>query len=98
MEISRISPSLTTSARGAYSPKPAGVTSSFQSSLANAIQDLNSAQLQADNAIVSLASGQNVDVHDVTMAVEEASIGMQLGVQVRNKLVEAYQEIMRMQI
>jgi flagellar hook-basal body complex protein FliE len=98
MEISRISPSLTTATRGAYSPAPVSPTSSFQNSLASAIQELNSTQLQADNAVMSLASGQSIDVHDVTMAMEQANIGMQLGVQVRNKLVEAYQEIMRMQI
>jgi flagellar hook-basal body complex protein FliE len=46
----------------------------------------------------ALQSGQNVPLHQAVISMEEASVSFQLMVQVRNKLMESYQEIMRMQI
>ena len=46
----------------------------------------------------ALASGQAPDLHSVTIAAEKATLSFQLAVQVRNKALEAYQEIMRMQL
>jgi len=45
-----------------------------------------------------VATGEVRDLHQVTIAAEKADLGLQLTVQVRNKIVEAYQEIMRMQV
>ena len=47
---------------------------------------------------LKVASGEPVELHDVMLAQERASLGFELAVQVRNKLVEAYQDIMRMQV
>ncbi|HLQ33805.1 MAG TPA: flagellar hook-basal body complex protein FliE, partial [Chloroflexota bacterium] len=55
-------------------------------------------QSQADSMIQHLAAGDKVDIHDVALAVQKAAITNQLAIQVRNRLVEAYQEVMRMPV
>lgn len=59
---------------------------------------LSALQADADRLAAGLAAGEAVDLHEVMLALEKASLGLQLALQVRNKVVEAYQEIMRMQI
>jgi flagellar hook-basal body complex protein FliE len=73
-------------------------TDGFAAALTSALNDVNKLQLQADDAAKKLAMGQAEDIHQVMIAVEQAKLAMQLTVQVRNKVVEAYQEISRMQI
>ena len=58
----------------------------------------NQAQNAADDASVRMAAGEPVDLHEVMLARETASLQFQLAVQVRNKLVAAYQDVMRMPI
>ena len=70
----------------------------FGSMLTNAISSLNQTQNTASSESVALATGQASDVTQVVTDVEKANLEMQLAVQVRNKAVDAYQEIMRMQI
>jgi len=59
---------------------------------------LSALQADADRLAAGLAAGEAVDIHEVMLALERASLGLQLALQVRNKVVEAYQEIMRMPI
>lgn len=70
----------------------------FGKTLEQAIQALNNQQLEADQWAARLAAGEDVDLHQVLIALEQAEIGFRLALQVRSKLVEAYQEIMRMQV
>lgn len=70
----------------------------FGAMLTNAISGLNQTQNTASSDSVALATGQASDVTQVVTDVEKANLEMQLAVQVRNKAVDAYQEIMRMQI
>jgi flagellar hook-basal body complex protein FliE len=70
----------------------------FGSMLTNAISSLNQTQNTASSDSVALATGQASNVTQVVADVEKANLEMQLAVQVRNKAVDAYQEIMRMQI
>jgi len=72
--------------------------SGFGPALSHAIQGLVGQQQQADAASQALALGRTTDIAGVTMAVERANLAMQLAVQVRNKAVDAYHEIFRMQI
>ena len=51
-----------------------------------------------NSAIAKLAAGEDVDLHQVMLSMQEADIAFQLALQTRNKLVDAYQEIMRMQV
>ncbi|UCZ55330.1 flagellar hook-basal body complex protein FliE [Bacillus shivajii] len=71
---------------------------SFKGWLNDAIKDVNQAQVTSQKMTGKLARGENVDLHDVMIAGQKASISLQTTVEVRNKAVEAYQEIMRMQV
>lgn len=64
----------------------------------NALQEVNKLQLDADVANAKLATGRIDDIAPVVIATEKASIALQLTVQVRNKMVEAYNDVMRMQV
>lgn len=71
---------------------------SFKDLLDTAITQVNEMQKGADQKIALYAAGQITDPHEVTIAVEEAHLALQYTMQIRNKLLEAYQEIMRMQV
>jgi flagellar hook-basal body complex protein FliE len=62
------------------------------------VTKVNDIQVQSDKAIQGLASGENKNLHEVMIAVEKSSIAFQFMSQVRNKALEAYQEVMRMQV
>lgn len=62
------------------------------------VSKVNDIQVQSDKSIQSLASGESKNLHEVMIAVEKASISFQFMSQVRNKALDAYQEIMRMQV
>ena len=72
--------------------------SSFSSVLGQMVQDVNAKQNVATQAMQDLQSGQNVSLHQTMIAMEEASVSFQLMVEVRNRLLDSYQEIMRMQV
>jgi flagellar hook-basal body complex protein FliE len=72
--------------------------SSFGDMLSGAIEEVGKAQVKADQAIEKLQTGESRNIHEVMIAMEKAGISMRLMVQMRNKIVEAYQEVMRMQI
>lgn len=71
---------------------------SFDRMLGGFVQEVNAKQIQAGEAVRGLLSGENVPLHRVMIASEEASVSFQLMVEVRNKLLESYQELMRMQV
>lgn len=70
----------------------------FADLLGRALSQLQSISDTADQKVNALATGHDVDLHDVMLAVEAESIAISLATQVRNKAVEAYQEIFRMQM
>ena len=72
--------------------------SDFGAFLAKAVNDVNQSQVAADNISEKFLVGEVDNLHQVTIAMETAKLSLQLAVQVRNKFVEAYQEISRMQI
>jgi flagellar hook-basal body complex protein FliE len=76
--------------------KPAGA--GFADLLGKAIGQLQSVTDIADAKVNAMASGQDVELHDVMLAVETESIAMSLATTIRNKAVEAYQEVFRMQM
>ncbi len=82
-----------------HEPRPESPSiTSFAETLAQAVRSLDAIQKHAADQAAQLAAGEPVELHDVMIAQEWASVSLELAVQVRNKLVEAYQEIMRMQI
>ncbi|MBT2624327.1 flagellar hook-basal body complex protein FliE [Bacillus sp. ISL-32] len=71
---------------------------SFSELLKNSISSLNESQVQSDNFTNALAAGKNVNLDEVMIAAQKASISLTAATEFRNKAVEAYQEIMRMQM
>lgn len=71
---------------------------SFESMLNKYINNADSAVNESESMALSLAKGDAVNLHDVTIAAQKASIAVSLTTTVRDKAVEAYQEIMRMQV
>lgn len=74
-----------------------GIEPVFES-IGNYLGSVNRLVHDADAQQRDLAMGKNVELHDVMIATEKASVAVQLTMQVRNKLVESYQEVMRMQV
>ena len=70
----------------------------FGSMLKEAVGSLSNLGAQADASTLKLATGEPVDIHEVMLNTEQASLGFQVALQVRNKLVDAYSEIMRMSV
>ncbi|MCK6565306.1 MAG: flagellar hook-basal body complex protein FliE [Dehalococcoidia bacterium] len=66
--------------------------------LGKALDQLQSVSDTANQKVTAMATGQDVELHDVMLALEAESLAMSLATQVRNKAVEAYQEVFRMQV
>jgi flagellar hook-basal body complex protein FliE len=70
----------------------------FLDSLKAAVGKVNDVELQAGQAVDALMTGQTQDIHRTMVALQQADVSFQLMMQIRNKLVTAYEEIQRMQI
>ena len=70
---------------------------SFKEVIAKFIQDVDKMQKTSDQAVKDYATGEVTDLHQVMIAAEEANLSFQLMMEVRNRLLESYREIMRMQ-
>ncbi len=71
---------------------------SFSEMLKNSLSEVNKLQRDADLAIREIAAGKDKDIHQTMIALEKAEISFQFMMQVRNKIISAYQEVMRMQV
>ena len=71
---------------------------SFADTLAQSLDKVNSLQKEADVAIQDFATGDTRNIHETMIAVGKADLAFRLTMQVRNKMVEAYQEVMRLQV
>lgn len=74
------------------------VAASFESTLGSMVAEVSGKQAAAGQAVSGMLAGQGVPLHQAVVAMEEASVSFQLMVEVRNKLLESYQELMRMQV
>jgi flagellar hook-basal body complex protein FliE len=92
-ELDKLGSALSTQAVG--QAQPAG---SFQNILGNFVNEVSEKQAAAGDAVNGLMSGKNVSLHQAMISMEEASVSFQLMVEVRNKLLDSYQELMRMQV
>lgn len=75
-----------------------GLGESFGDLLTTQVDKLNATQLSADQMVSDFAAGKTDDLHNVMIGVEEARLSMELAVQVRNKIIEAYKELTQMQL
>src|SRR5689334_8045862 len=101
MNISGLSPSglfpqvssSTTSVSGG-----AGASDGFGSIVRNAVDSMEKSQLGANQEVAKAVTGESTDLHRTIIALQTADLHFQFGLQVRNKVVGAYEEIMRMQV
>ena len=79
-------------------PAPYESQQKFGTFLKEAISDTNALQVQSDVMTEKLVRGEDVDLHNVMITAQKASISLNATMEVRNKVIEAYQEIMRMPV
>jgi flagellar hook-basal body complex protein FliE len=97
MDVTRIGSLSGTVPAPVEGAKPAG-GASFAQVLKDSLAQVNSLQREADAAIQALASGHTASLHDTMLAIQQADLSFRLMMQVRNKIVEAYEEVLRMQV
>lgn len=106
MMITKVAPSLAPETTGiSQSLKQNGLeqtsgtekaTRSFQATLTQAVEHINEVQQTSDDMLKGLASGQHVDLHGTMIALEKADISLRAMVSVRDKLLQAYEQVMNM--
>ena len=79
-------------------PSAQPADNSFSTLLGRMVDEVNNKQVAAANAVEGLQTGGNVSLHQAVIAMEEANVSFQLMVEVRNKLLDSYKELMQMQI
>jgi flagellar hook-basal body complex protein FliE len=72
--------------------------SPFMQMLGSAVSELNGSLVDADASVRALAAGENIPVQDVMIAMEHAHLKLQFAVEVRNRVVDAYQNLTNMQL
>jgi flagellar hook-basal body complex protein FliE len=75
-----------------------GPTTAFGSILETAIQKVNQTQVDASQSVQRFLTGQGEELHNVALTSQRASIAFDLGLQLRNRVVAAYQEVMKIQL
>ncbi|WP_108305793.1 flagellar hook-basal body complex protein FliE [Metalysinibacillus jejuensis] len=78
--------------------QPYEAQQNFAATLKDAIANVNAQQITSDAMTNRLINGGNVELHDVMIASQKASVTLNATIEVRNKVIEAYQEIMRMSV
>lgn len=78
--------------------KPSQGGPSFKDTLNGFLSDVNSMQQKADQSIERMAAGEITDVHQVMSTVEEAKVAFNMMMEIRNKVMDAYQEVMRIKL
>jgi len=71
---------------------------SFQNMLNDAVKDVNKQQVEGYKAMEGIATGKVTNLQEAVQQIEEAELSMKLGLEVKNKALNAYKEVMRMQI
>jgi flagellar hook-basal body complex protein FliE len=79
-------------------PTGAGSAGEFGSILESAVQQVNQTQTDAGKSIQKFLTGQGEELHNVALATQRAAVAFDLGLQVRNRVVAAYQEVMKIQL
>jgi flagellar hook-basal body complex protein FliE len=75
-----------------------GSADGFSQALSKAVAEVNDLHQKADKAVMNIQAGRTENLHEAVIALEKADVSFRTMMTVRNKLIEAYQEIMRMQV
>jgi flagellar hook-basal body complex protein FliE len=84
--------------QGMQTPTGGDHATNFSEILHNSVEKVNTMQAQADEAISGLVAGRTKNISETMLAIERADSSLKLMMQVRNKILDAYKEIMRMQV
>jgi flagellar hook-basal body complex protein FliE len=101
MNISALNPSSLLSqitSESTTSTGASGSSGSFGSVVRNAVESLDKSQKASEQEIARAVAGESPDLHRTIIALQTADLGFQFALQVRNKVISAYEEIMRMQV
>ncbi len=98
MSIAPIAINATQSAAASTAGNAKSVGNSFSNFLGQALDQVSGSEATANKMATDLANGKGQDLHTVMLAMEKSNILLQTTVEVRNKVIDAYQEIMRMQV
>lgn len=101
MPIQPINPNSIPTLRGINSsqkPSASSNTEQVGQTFENMLSSLNQSQMNSDALVQKLAQGENVDLHTVMIGMEENNVNFNVALGIRDRLVEAYREIMRMQV
>jgi len=79
-------------------PATSGGSGQFGDMLSSAIQSIEGVNQEASTAVQKFLTGENEELHTTVLATQKAELAFELGLQVRNKVVDAYQEVMKMQM
>lgn len=78
--------------------RPAGPEGAFKGMLEETLAEVDRLQQEKELAVRNLATGREADIHNTMIAVQKAHISFKFLIQVRNKIVAAYEEVMRMNV
>jgi flagellar hook-basal body complex protein FliE len=98
MRISGLDPSFPALGQVAGAGAAGPSTSSFGSLVRDAVESLDATQREAEHEMARAVAGESPDMHKTIIALQTADLSFQFGLQVRNKIVGAFEEIMRMQV
>ncbi len=97
-----LNPIQNTNIQGLHSPrttaKPQSVMQQVGTTFQEALENISQSQQNSDELIQKLALGEDVELHQVMIAAEQTDVNFRVAVAIRDKLVEAYREIMRMAV
>lgn len=79
-------------------PKAPGGVEQASKSFEQMLDSLNRSQAESDDLVKKLSLGENVDLHQVMLGVEQNDVNFRVAIAIRDKLVDAYREVMRMQV
>ena len=82
----------------AQKPSASSNVGNISQTFEDMLSQLNQSQSNADSLMEKLSAGENVDLHDVMIGMEENDVNFNVAMGVRDRLVDAYREIMRMQV
>jgi len=97
-QLQRLRSPVSDTPRGLPTPQSGASGTSFSETLEGAINDVDALQKEADTQVEAFVRGEQENIHEVMLSMEKARTSFQLMVEVRNRMLETYQELMRMQV
>ncbi len=98
MNVASVSSAAATGTAGAVSRPPESRAGAFARLLTQFVGEAGNLQAQAEKSVTNLAAGRSDNVHNAMLVMAKADLSFHLVLEIRNRLSEAYQEIMRMQV